>query len=100
MTAHTPGPWTMQVIRTTCGVCFKVGPFPWKADKLNHACIYADYPSSTFFSQCEANAQLIAAAPCLLAALKVLVESVSGVDQVSAVNEARAAIAKATGDKA
>ncbi len=43
------------------------------------------------------NAQLIAAAPELLDALRRMVESITGVDQVSAVNEARAAIAKATG---
>lgn len=41
--------------------------------------------------------QLIEAAPDLLDALRRMVESVTGVDQVSAVNEARAAIAKATG---
>ena len=45
----------------------------------------------------NANALLISAAPDLLDALRRMVESVTGVDQVSAVNEARAAIAKATG---
>lgn len=44
--AHTPGPWTMETTRTSVGVCFKVGPFPWKNGKLNHACIYADYPGN------------------------------------------------------
>ena len=43
------------------------------------------------------DAHLIAAAPDLLDALRRMVESVTGVDQASAVNEARAAIAKATG---
>ena len=43
------------------------------------------------------DAHLIAAAPDLLDALRRMVESITGVDQVSAVNEARAAIAKATG---
>ena len=69
MNKHTPGPWTMETVRTSAGVCFKVGPFPWKRGELNHACIYADYPSSADHAQCEANARLIAAAPDLLAAL-------------------------------
>lgn len=67
--SHTPGPWTMETVRTSAGVCFKVGPFPWKEGKLNHACIYADYPSSREHAECEANARLIAAAPDLLEAL-------------------------------
>lgn len=42
-------------------------------------------------------ARMMAAAPELLDALRRMVEAVTGVDQVSAVNDARDAIAKATG---
>lgn len=72
MSKHTPGPWTMETVRTSNGVVFKVGPFPWKLGKLNHACIYADYPGSEGHAICEANAQLTAAAPELLEALKAI----------------------------
>ncbi len=87
-TKHTPGPWIYELSNNDdcftltsgdkqiiggCGCCGS----PW--------CVKVD-------------AQLIAAAPDLLEALKAMVESVTGVDQVSAVNQARAAIAKATGD--
>ena len=41
------------------------------------------------------NARLISAAPDLLEALQSMVDCVSGVDQVSAINDARAAIAAA-----
>ena len=90
MTAHTPGPWTaidnlVVVTEDTHGYS------TWLAN--------LSVGGNSRIEQ-YSNARLMAAAPCLLAALKVLVESVSGVDQVSAVNEARAAIAKAIGDKA
>lgn len=49
------------------------------------------------WGEAQANARLVSAAPDLLDALKRMVESITGVDQVSAVNEARAAIEKATG---
>ena len=72
--SYTLGPWTMETVRTSCGVCFKVGPFPWKNGKLNHACIYADYPtpSSIEYKTAVANAKLIASAPELLEALQGL----------------------------
>ena len=69
MSKWTPGPWTMETVRTSVGVCFKVGPFPWKNGKLNHACIYADYPGPQEHATAEANAKLIAAAPDLAEAL-------------------------------
>jgi len=87
----------METVRTSVGVCFKVGPFPWKRDKLNHACIYADYPSSADHAQCEANARLIAAAPDLLDACKAVDEATRGGDYEAAFKAVRAAIAKATG---
>lgn len=100
---HTPGPWTMQTVRTSVGVCFKVGPFPWKRGQLNHACIYADYPSSSEHAECLANASLIAAAPDLLAALIEYMRVCPADEDMTpafqaATNAARAAIAKAHGE--
>jgi len=70
MSGHTKGPWTMQTVQTSCGVCHKIGPFPGKreGDGPRHACLYADYPSLSNPSdaEIEANARLIAAAPELL----------------------------------
>jgi hypothetical protein len=75
---HTPGPWTLETVRTSCGICHKVGPFPGKRkeDKPRHACLYADYPSkgNPPDDELEANARLIAAAPELLAALKAVLD--------------------------
>lgn len=70
VTQHTPGPWTLTTVTTSVGICYKIGPFPWKRDEQNHACIYADYPGAgAFEDELLANARLIAAAPELLAAL-------------------------------
>ena len=110
MSAHTPGPWTNQVVRTDSGVCFKVGPFPWRDGQLNHACIYANYPNKSGYDQCAANAQLIAAAPDLLAELREVEKHLH--DYVEAIEygggaaskssarllSIREAIAKATGE--
>lgn len=72
MSAHTKGPWTLETVRTACGVCHKVGPFPARREdeKPRHACLYADYPSESNPADQEllANARLIAAAPDLLSA--------------------------------
>ena len=76
---HTPGPWAMETVRTSCGLCHRVGPFPspksWKADKPAHACIYDDYPPTGGSPELVANARLIAAAPDMLAALKALLQA-------------------------
>lgn len=73
MSAHTPGPWSMETVRTSVGICHKVGPFPGKreGDAPRHACLYADYPSESnpFDVELAANARLIVAAPDLLHAL-------------------------------
>lgn len=70
---HTPGPWTLDTVRTSSGLCHKIGPFPWKPNKDNHACIYVDYPShdgsAARDQELLANARLIAASPDLLKAL-------------------------------
>ena len=99
---HTLGPWTLETVRTSVGVCFKVGPFPWKRGKLNHACIYADYPSSAEHAECLANARLISASPDLLAALVEYMRTCPADEDLTpafqaATNAARAAIAKAIG---
>jgi len=68
---YTPGPWTLETVRTSIGICHKVGPFPGKRDddKPRHACLYADHPSpgNPNDEELEANAHLIVAAPALLA---------------------------------
>ncbi len=69
---HTPGPWLLETAPTSCGICHKIGPFPWRGGKQNHACIYVDHPGTGAETQeLEANARLIAAAPDLLAAIKI-----------------------------
>ena len=71
--AHTPtaGPWKLETVKTSCGICHKIGPFPWRDDKENHACIYVDDDLAwKHGAELEANAQLIAAAPMMLEALE------------------------------
>lgn len=45
--ATTQGEWHMETLRTSCGVCHKIGPWPhkWRAGEEMSACIYDDYPS-------------------------------------------------------
>lgn len=100
--AHTPGPWTMETIRTSCGIVHKIGPFPGKVGKdgWTHACVYDDYPPNKHSEELAANALLIAAAPALLSQLQYAVKllgafpALSGTAQVQSM---RAAIAQATG---
>ena len=68
---HTPGPWTLETVKTSSGLCHKVGPFPYRRDRQAHACVYVDHPNGSQFDQeLEANARLISAAPELLEALE------------------------------
>lgn len=73
---HTPGPWKFETVRTSCGLCHTVGPFPspksWRQDKPSHACVYDDYPPDGGSPELVANARLMAAAPDMLAALKAV----------------------------
>lgn len=100
--AHTPGPWTMETIRTSCGIVHKIGPFPGKVGKdgWTHACVYDDYPPNKHSEELAANARLIAAAPALLKALRA-VERARHTDESSdwarATTLTDAAIAQATG---
>ena len=102
---HTPGPWVLETVRTSCGICHKVGPFPGRRenDEPRHACLYADYPSkhNPADAELDANAILIAAAPDLLDALEKFVKyAVECNDDSFELDHARAAIAKATGGAA
>ena len=78
MSAHTPGPWTLVTVPTSCGICHKIGPFPPKREggAARHACLYADYQSqgNPADDELEANACLIAAAPDMYAVLCELAE--------------------------
>lgn len=73
MSKHTPGPWVLDTIPTSVGICHRIGPFPPRRPDdvtVRHACLYADYPSTSnpADEELEANARLIAAAPELLEA--------------------------------
>ena len=103
MSKHTPGPWTLNTVRTSSGLCHKVGPFPWKDGKQNYACIYDDYPGyGDGTPELIANSHIIAAAPDLLKALEELLTraelELADPDDVHEVYIARIAIAKAKGE--
>ena len=71
----TPGPWRMETVRTSCGVCHRVGPFPVPSyanpdRREGWACVYDDYPPGSGTPHLVANAALIAAAPEMYEALK------------------------------
>ena len=71
MAAGTPGPWPMETVRTSCGVCHKIGPWPhkWRHGADMSACIYDDYPSPPEGTDTMlANARRIARVPDLEAA--------------------------------
>jgi hypothetical protein len=118
---HTLGPWTLTTVPTSVGSCHKIGPFPVSSSIRSeiYACVYVDgayigREESPATQELHANARLIAAAPELLAALQAFVAldtSFSTIcnqhlnDMVDegqplarAVKQARAAIAKATGE--
>lgn len=100
MGEHTPGPWSSEMVRTSCGVCFRIGPLGISNGKPNYACIYADYPGQMVLELGEANARAIAALPELLAALKLFEAFYPmgvNLELDDAVRKARAAIAKAEG---
>ncbi len=67
-TKWTPGPWAMETVRTSCGTCHRIGPFPrpdYASKQEGWACVYDDYPPGTGSPDLLANAHLIAAAPDL-----------------------------------
>lgn len=85
---HTDGPWKLETVKTSCGVCHKIGPFPSVgARSFTYGCVYEDGTSNWRllslgdFSHSEpyANARLMAAAPELFEALKAMVASYDGI---------------------
>lgn len=110
-TKHTPGPWSLETVRTQIGSCHKIGPFPGSAAKPgNYACIYADgeYWLTERLTdrgkELLANARLIAAAPELLNACMLLSAVCAGQicnkqGLIDALTAGRNAIAKATGEQ-
>ena len=104
MSAFTPGPWLLMTVPTSVGSCHKIGPFPNGDRVATFACVYADGhrlgvdDSNAPAVELAANARLIAAAPCLLAALQGLLDGmVNRMESDPRLIAARAAIAKATG---
>ena len=100
--AHTPGPWTMETVQTSAGLCHKIGPFPsparWKADRPAYACVYDDYPPLNGTPELVANARLMTVAPEMLVALQDLTRDDDHFDDfLEALARARTVIAKATG---
>lgn len=74
--APTPGPWTLETVKTSCGICHKIGPFPWTDTEKNHACVYVDDRMAWKHGpELLANAHLIAAAPETAAERDKLVEA-------------------------
>ncbi len=102
MSKHTPGPWTLETVPTSVGICHKIGPFPsTSVEKEGYACVYADnvWPGEggrdKIGAELLANAHLIAAAPDLLEVLENL-ENDAGQIPDHAWALIQAAIAKAT----
>ena len=105
MSKHTPGPWEIEWYECRADAddvkarqAKKIGELFWKfptaigplmANENHWAGMYLDVE--------EADARLIAAAPELLEAVKVLVEN-GGIGPEQMFHDARAAIAKATGE--
>lgn len=76
MSAHTPGPWKLETVRTSIGLCHKIGPLATTNDREKWACVYGDGINpedkvSLSALRLLADARLIAAAPELLEACKV-----------------------------
>lgn len=103
---HTPEPWAKAVKTTQIGRCFVIDNPDRLGGQHGHiCCIYDDNTSLNMKSheEHEANANLIAAAPELLEALKraepaLWIMATSGhADAVAIHAECRAAIARAEG---
>lgn len=79
MGEHTSSPWTLETVRTSVGLCHKIGPFPSRGSRpQTYACVYVDglglRPEDS--PELLANARLIAAAPDLLDACRLAVNAI------------------------
>ena len=96
MSAFTPGPWHYTQFLNDPRPCLV-----WNADSSRCICDVHNAPG-TRGAVAEADARLIAAAPDLLEALKraylILCNNAIDLDCDAAIDQARAAIAKALGD--
>lgn len=99
MDKHTPGPWNVNTTKVDGAIV------RWHIASDKHGSVY---PVCEHVIECEpsgaeqlANASLIAAAPELLVALEQALEQAifPGVTISDAYNNARAAVAKATGSQ-
>ena len=95
MSKHTPGPWAVREHWSDKG-CFEV--FLDRSERaIGQWSAFAEVTDYIHKKEsAEANAYLIAAAPDLLEALKVIVDN-GGIGSKDMFDDARAAIAKATG---
>ena len=106
--AWTPGPWAMETVRTSCGTCHRIGPFPrpdYASKQEGWACVYDDYPPGIGSHDLLANARLIAAAPDLYAALEETLRKIRNLgldhwwlENALDADDIEAALAKARGE--
>lgn len=73
MSKFTPGPWEVDTVITSCGICHKIGPFPSGGHLEKNACIYVDNSDWSNSEELLANARLIAAAPEIYGLAKSIV---------------------------
>ena len=76
----TEGPWKWETVRTSCGVCHKIGPWPhkWRHGQETSACIYDDYPSPAEGTDTMlANASFIAASRQLVPDMAATIRSLA-----------------------
>ena len=74
----TPGPWVMETVRTSCGTCHRIGPFPrpaYASKPEGWACVYDDYPPGVGSPDLLANSRFIAAARDLVPAMAARLEA-------------------------
>ena len=98
--SHTPGPWKLDTVPTTIGICHKIGEFPNRNGRIRYACVYDDGGHmQAQDGELLANARLMAASPDLLEALKACRRQLYEWDteDSAATSLANVAIAKAEG---
>jgi len=47
----TPGPWRLETVKTSCGICHKIGPFPGSPGHKHNAYVYVDYEALVTLDQ-------------------------------------------------